>query len=63
MYELVADNVALEFFAINPLTGDVTLIKDLRTDTFNGLTYRVCMQLISLSLEKEILSLTHCIFE
>lgn len=41
MYEAVADSVALEFFAVNQTTGQVTLIKSLSEDVYNGLTYRV----------------------
>lgn len=46
MYELVADSVALEFFAINPTSGVVRLIKPLTDDSFNALTYRVCVVVV-----------------
>jgi len=41
MYEAVADNVALQYFAVNNETGDVTLIKDLRDDPYMSLSYQV----------------------
>ncbi|WAQ95973.1 FAT4-like protein, partial [Mya arenaria] len=43
-YEAVADNVALQFFAINPVTGHVTLTQDLNNDPFRSVLYQLYLE-------------------